>query len=142
MTVIVTKEELQEFLNEYDYQEETEVIINNKNDEYKSHLQKFRKYFYAIDNKKLKCTNQNMFQDRVAKQRNLIQKFCNNCSYEFDCAYLAILSQEEHGVWGGLETKKIKSIVKTLRKEKTYEDFTDAKNKQIINLIKKTKLIK
>lgn len=139
MTVIITKEERDAFLAEYQFEEQDDSSEYDKVNEYEAHLAKFRKYFYSIDRKELKCADEDMFKDRVGKQRVLISKFCNNCNYEFDCAYLAVLSQEEHGVWGGLETKKIKSMVKSLRKDGVYTDFSNDKNEQIINLIKTTK---
>ncbi len=141
MTIIVTKQERDEFFAEYEYEEQDDSSQYDQVNEYENHLQKFRKYFYSIPRKELKCDKQDMFKDRVGKQRVLIQKFCNNCNYEFDCAYLAVLSQEEHGVWGGLETKKIKAMVKSLRKEGVYNDFSNKKNEEIINLIKTKKMI-
>lgn len=139
MTIIVSKEERDKFFAEYEYEEQDDSSQYDQVNEYENHLQRFRKYFYSIDRRQLKCSDEDMYKDRVGKQRILIQKFCNNCNYEFDCAYLAVLSQEEHGVWGGLETKNIKAMVKSLRKDGVYTDFNNEKNEEIINLIKTKK---
>lgn len=138
--ITIPKKEIEEFFSEYDIDiDALDTQIEEKVDLYKQKLNQVRKNFYAIDKSLIPCFGKNMYQDRVAKQRKLIQQYCSACNYEFDCAYLAVLNKEDDGVWGGLETKVLKSIVNDLNKEKVYENFSQESEVQIINLIKSKK---
>lgn len=139
---IVSVEELQEFFEEYDLPEEeiyeTPVSISSS---YTVYLSKVREDFYKIPKKNLKCLNKydELFVDTVKEQRKVIAKLCSHCPVEFQCGFLAVLGKEEDGIWGGLETKQLRKIVKIAKSKKLYDYFDEEKNNQIISLIKKIK---
>ncbi len=134
---IVTDEEINEFWDE----DEDEVIeeIIPPDQSYKIHLFKVWKRFTDISSKELPCIGQNMYPNLVRDQRLAIQRFCNNCSHSTECAYLAVLLKEQHGVWGGLENKQLKAIVAQAEEAKLYDHFDVDKGEQILQLINTNK---
>lgn len=134
---IVTDEELSEF-----WDEPEEVIVEEIipiDQAYKIHLFKVWKRFSDINSKELPCIGQNMYPNLVKIQRQAIQRFCNNCAHSTECAYLAVLLKEQHGVWGGLENKQLKAIVAQAEKDKLYDYFDVDKGEQILQLINTNK---
>ena len=42
-----------------------------------------------------------MYPPRHDAQEKTTQKYCRNCPVKLECLYLALVSKEEFGVWGG-----------------------------------------
>jgi hypothetical protein len=134
---LVTDEEINEFWGEDEEEVVEEPIPADQT--YKIHLFNVWKRFSDIDSKEFPCVGQDMYPNLVKKQREVIQRFCNNCSHSTQCAYLAVLLKEQHGVWGGLENKQLKAIVAQAETAKLYEYFDVTKGEQILQLINTNK---
>lgn len=58
-----------------------------------------------------------MFPKSNVQEIGIASTVCTTCPTIKNCLYLALIKQEEYGVWGGHTSKELQQIVKDIKKE-------------------------
>lgn len=141
----VTKTELKEFTDKYYPSEEAceqALLEVDKYDAYETHKTRSNEKFLQISKDEIKCFGVDMFLDRKSEQRELVARYCDHCSHNFQCAYISLLNCDLDGVYGGTLSSPRRRVIQKIKRAGLFEYFDQEAQDILIKLTKELQLIK